>query len=119
VTYPTLHSKFLPNILSPDIVFAEDAHTADEQVYDQHETKKNFWVSELAHEDQQRPKRRTIYYELGYQMTVDKSSKTVQKLPSSILKASDNGTLLKALPVLRYCSPCTFTVPQRSSSNTG
>jgi hypothetical protein len=33
---------------------------------------------------------------LRYQMTVDKSSKTVQKLRSSILKASDSGTLLKA-----------------------
>jgi len=28
--------------------------------------KENFWVSELADEDQQRPKRRTLYYESRY-----------------------------------------------------
>lgn len=67
MTYPAFHSKFLPNILiSLDIVFVDDAYTAEGQVYDQHETKENFWVSDLAHEDQQRPKRRTIYYESLY-----------------------------------------------------
>ena len=67
VTYPAFHSKFLPNILiSLDTAFADDAHTAEGQVYDLHETKENFWVSELADEDQQRPKRRTIYNESRY-----------------------------------------------------
>jgi hypothetical protein len=53
-------------LMSLDSAFADDAHTAEEQVYDQHETKENFWLSELAGEDQQRSKRRTIYYESRY-----------------------------------------------------
>jgi hypothetical protein len=48
-------------LISLDIAFAVDAHTVEGQVYDQHEPRKTFWVSGLADEDQQRPKRRTIY----------------------------------------------------------
>ena len=53
-------------LISLDIAFADDAHTAEGQVCDQHEPRENFWVSGLADEDQQRPKRRTIYYESRY-----------------------------------------------------
>jgi hypothetical protein len=54
---------------------------------------------------------------LGYQMTVHRSSLTIPNLRPSMLKASDNGTLLRASLVLGYGTPLCiyYIIPQRSS----
>jgi hypothetical protein len=57
----SIQSFCLNILISLHMTFAADAHIANGQVYDQHETKQNFWVSVLANDDQQRPKGTTIY----------------------------------------------------------